>query len=153
MSCHVTNTGKKLLRNTLNHYLILSCESCKSFFYDEEIMACWSFNDSDLQIKCPFCLTSLVPKLFIKAKVILFYFVASLQVYWVISKTWSKSIYFLILMIPDERSFLDKVLLVRIDSLFYRSLSLLMSINHQLKTGFKNLIFHPLNFREKLSLS
>lgn len=44
------------------------CETCKSFLYDEEIMSGWSFNDSDLNIKCAHCFDLLVPKLYINIK-------------------------------------------------------------------------------------
>ncbi len=36
--------------------------------YDEEIMAGWSLNDSDLNVKCVHCSALLVPKLFITIK-------------------------------------------------------------------------------------
>ncbi|KAF3692444.1 DENN domain-containing protein 4B Brain-specific gene 4 protein [Channa argus] len=37
------------------------CRSCKSLVYDEEIMAGWTSDDSNLNSSCPFCSTSFVP--------------------------------------------------------------------------------------------
>ncbi|XP_013889825.1 DENN domain-containing protein 4B isoform X2 [Austrofundulus limnaeus] len=37
------------------------CRSCNSLVYDEEIMAGWSSDDSNLNSSCPFCGTSFVP--------------------------------------------------------------------------------------------
>jgi len=47
---------------------LLRCEACKFFLYDEEIMAGWSLNDSDLNVKCVHCSSLLVPKLYISVK-------------------------------------------------------------------------------------
>ena len=44
------------------------CENCRSFLYDEEIMSGWTLNDSDLNIKCCHCASTLVPKLYITIK-------------------------------------------------------------------------------------
>uniref|UniRef100_A0A671WJX0 DENN domain containing 4B n=1 Tax=Sparus aurata TaxID=8175 RepID=A0A671WJX0_SPAAU len=37
------------------------CRSCNSLVYDEEIMAGWTSDDSNLNSSCPFCCTSFVP--------------------------------------------------------------------------------------------
>lgn len=37
------------------------CRSCNSLVYDEEIMAGWTSDDSNLNSSCPFCVTSFVP--------------------------------------------------------------------------------------------
>lgn len=37
------------------------CRSCNSLVYDEEIMAGWSSDDSNLNSSCPFCGASFVP--------------------------------------------------------------------------------------------
>ena len=44
------------------------CEKCKKNLYDEEIMAGWTLNESDLNVKCIYCFTLLVPHLYIKIK-------------------------------------------------------------------------------------
>jgi hypothetical protein len=44
------------------------CENCQSFLFDEEIMSGWTMNDSDLNIKCPYCSVYLVPNLFIRVQ-------------------------------------------------------------------------------------
>jgi hypothetical protein len=46
------------------------CNKCNKFLYDEEIMSLWSWNDSDLNIRCSYCKQSLVPHLYIKTRVI-----------------------------------------------------------------------------------
>lgn len=37
------------------------CRSCSSLVYDEEIMAGWTSDDSNLNSSCPFCGASFVP--------------------------------------------------------------------------------------------
>lgn len=37
------------------------CRSCNSLVYDEEIMAGWTSDDSNLNSSCPFCAASFVP--------------------------------------------------------------------------------------------
>ncbi|CAH1795855.1 unnamed protein product [Owenia fusiformis] len=44
------------------------CNSCNSLLYDEEIMAGWSANDSDLNTCCQFCSSKLVPFLHVYLK-------------------------------------------------------------------------------------
>lgn len=39
------------------------CRSCNSLVYDEEIMAGWTSDDSNLNSSCPFCSASFVPLL------------------------------------------------------------------------------------------
>ncbi|XP_051575093.1 DENN domain-containing protein 4B-like isoform X1 [Myxocyprinus asiaticus] len=39
------------------------CRSCNSLVYDEEILAGWSFDDSNLNTTCPFCSAPFVPLL------------------------------------------------------------------------------------------
>lgn len=39
------------------------CRSCNSLVYDEEIMAGWTSDDSNLNSSCPFCSTTFVPLL------------------------------------------------------------------------------------------
>lgn len=43
------------------------CRSCNSLVYDEEIMAGWTSDDSNLNSSCPFCCASFVP--FLNAEV------------------------------------------------------------------------------------
>lgn len=44
------------------------CHTCGSLLYDEEIMAGWSADDSNLNTACPFCTSKLVPFLSILVK-------------------------------------------------------------------------------------
>ncbi|CAM6002406.1 unnamed protein product, partial [Sphagnum balticum] len=44
------------------------CEKCRSFLYDEEIMAAWTFNDSDLSVRCARCSAALVPQLYVRVQ-------------------------------------------------------------------------------------
>lgn len=37
------------------------CRSCNSLVYDEEIMAGWTSDDSNLNSSCPFCSAPFVP--------------------------------------------------------------------------------------------
>lgn len=37
------------------------CRSCESLVYDEEIMAGWTADDSNLNTNCPFCRTAFLP--------------------------------------------------------------------------------------------
>lgn len=39
------------------------CRACDSLVYDEEIMAGWAPDDSNLNTTCPFCASSFVPLL------------------------------------------------------------------------------------------
>lgn len=39
------------------------CRSCNSLVYDEEIMAGWTSDDSNLNSSCPFCSATFVPLL------------------------------------------------------------------------------------------
>uniref|UniRef100_A0A8C8FTD3 DENN/MADD domain containing 4B n=1 Tax=Oncorhynchus tshawytscha TaxID=74940 RepID=A0A8C8FTD3_ONCTS len=51
------------------------CRSCNSLVYDEEIMAGWTSDDSNLNSSCPFCSTTFVPllnaEIFLRPAVIL----------------------------------------------------------------------------------
>jgi len=61
----------KALQDILINIQITSCNrcnKCNKFLYDEEIMSLWSWNDSELNIRCPYCKQSLVPHLYIKTK-------------------------------------------------------------------------------------
>ena len=42
------------------------CKNCSSILYDEEIIAGWTADDSNLNTKCPFCGKPMVPLLTIK---------------------------------------------------------------------------------------
>ncbi|XP_026208324.1 DENN domain-containing protein 4C isoform X2 [Anabas testudineus] len=42
------------------------CRSCESLVYDEEIMAGWTADDSNLNTNCPFCQTAFLPLLHIE---------------------------------------------------------------------------------------
>ena len=42
------------------------CKNCASIIYDEEIIAGWTADDSNLNTKCPFCAKPIVPLLTIK---------------------------------------------------------------------------------------
>uniref|UniRef100_UPI003AAF386A DENN domain-containing protein 4C isoform X3 n=1 Tax=Centroberyx gerrardi TaxID=166262 RepID=UPI003AAF386A len=42
------------------------CRSCESLVYDEEIMAGWTADDSNLNTNCPFCRTAFLPLLHIE---------------------------------------------------------------------------------------
>lgn len=44
------------------------CSRCRSLLYDEEIMAGWNADDSNLNTSCPFCKAKLVPHLMIYLK-------------------------------------------------------------------------------------
>ncbi|KAL2084579.1 hypothetical protein ACEWY4_020097 [Coilia grayii] len=58
--------AKKYLLNTTSEVLMSSCSlcrSCNSLVYDEEIMAGWTADDSNLNSSCPFCSASFVPLL------------------------------------------------------------------------------------------
>jgi hypothetical protein len=46
-----------------------SCENCKTFLYDEDIMSAWTLKESDLNINCMYCFKSMVPKLYVKIHV------------------------------------------------------------------------------------
>uniref|UniRef100_A0A8C3A7L7 DENN domain containing 4B n=1 Tax=Cyclopterus lumpus TaxID=8103 RepID=A0A8C3A7L7_CYCLU len=69
-------TGKKVKKpsgdmSTSEYFLLLCvqvlmsscslCRSCNSLVYDEEIMAGWTSDDSNLNSSCPFCYASFVP--------------------------------------------------------------------------------------------
>ena len=43
------------------------CRTCNSLVYDEDIMAGWTSDDSNLNSSCPFCSASFVP--FLSAEV------------------------------------------------------------------------------------
>lgn len=42
------------------------CRSCEALVYDEEIMAGWTADDSNLNTNCPFCQTVFLPLLHIE---------------------------------------------------------------------------------------
>lgn len=42
------------------------CRSCEALVYDEEIMAGWTADDSNLNTNCPFCRTAFLPKLHVE---------------------------------------------------------------------------------------
>lgn len=42
------------------------CHSCEALVYDEEIMAGWTADDSNLNTNCPFCRTAFLPLLHIE---------------------------------------------------------------------------------------
>ncbi|KAM6960171.1 DENN domain-containing protein 4C isoform 3-T3 [Tautogolabrus adspersus] len=42
------------------------CRSCEALVYDEEIMAGWTADDSNLNTNCPFCLTAFLPLLHVE---------------------------------------------------------------------------------------
>uniref|UniRef100_A0A7N8XCS5 DENN/MADD domain containing 4A n=1 Tax=Mastacembelus armatus TaxID=205130 RepID=A0A7N8XCS5_9TELE len=57
--------------STPNRVLMSSCSLCKtcdSLVYDEEIMAGWTANDSNLNSTCPFCGTAFLPFLNVEIK-------------------------------------------------------------------------------------
>ncbi|KTF93403.1 hypothetical protein cypCar_00041236, partial [Cyprinus carpio] len=58
--------AKERLYNATSEVLMSSCSlcrSCNSLVYDEEIMAGWSSDDSNLNTTCPFCSAPFVPLL------------------------------------------------------------------------------------------
>nr|AGL94524.1 putative DENN domain containing protein 4B-like protein [Oncorhynchus mykiss] len=58
--------AKERLYNATSEVLMSSCSlcrSCNSLVYDEEIMAGWTSDDSNLNSSCPFCSTTFVPLL------------------------------------------------------------------------------------------
>uniref|UniRef100_A0A8C6L8W1 DENN domain containing 4B n=1 Tax=Nothobranchius furzeri TaxID=105023 RepID=A0A8C6L8W1_NOTFU len=59
---HVAETLLKVLMSSCS-----LCRGCNSLVYDEEIMAGWTSDDSNLNSSCPFCRTSFVP--FLNAEV------------------------------------------------------------------------------------
>ena len=44
------------------------CQGCGSLVYDEEVMAGWSSDDSNLNTACPFCARPFVPFLSIEIR-------------------------------------------------------------------------------------
>lgn len=42
------------------------CHSCEALVYDEEIMAGWTADDSNLNTNCPFCRTAFLPLLHVE---------------------------------------------------------------------------------------
>lgn len=44
------------------------CQGCKALVYDEEIMAGWAADDSNLNTNCPFCKVTFLPFLNIEFK-------------------------------------------------------------------------------------
>uniref|UniRef100_A0A669CK21 DENN/MADD domain containing 4A n=1 Tax=Oreochromis niloticus TaxID=8128 RepID=A0A669CK21_ORENI len=65
---HHTNLGSP---GTPNRVLMSSCSLCKTcdcLVYDEEIMAGWTANDSNLNSTCPFCGTAFLPFLNVEIK-------------------------------------------------------------------------------------
>lgn len=42
------------------------CRSCEALVYDEEIMAGWTADDSNLNTNCPFCRTAFLPLLHVE---------------------------------------------------------------------------------------
>lgn len=42
------------------------CRSCEGLVYDEEIMAGWTADDSNLNTNCPFCRTAFLPLLHVE---------------------------------------------------------------------------------------
>lgn len=44
------------------------CKTCDCLVYDEEIMAGWTSNDSNLNSTCPFCGTAFLPFLNVEIK-------------------------------------------------------------------------------------
>lgn len=57
--------------DALSHLQVLmsscsQCRSCEALVYDEEIMAGWTADDSNLNTNCPFCQTVFLPLLHIE---------------------------------------------------------------------------------------
>lgn len=42
------------------------CRSCEALVYDEEVMAGWTADDSNLNTTCPFCGTAFLPLLHVE---------------------------------------------------------------------------------------
>lgn len=42
------------------------CRSCEALVYDEEIMAGWTADDSNLNTRCPFCGAAFLPLLHVE---------------------------------------------------------------------------------------
>lgn len=42
------------------------CHSCEALVYDEEIMAGWTADDSNLNTSCPFCRAAFLPLLHVE---------------------------------------------------------------------------------------
>lgn len=58
-----------LTMRTLGQVLMSSCSQCRScecLVYDEEIMAGWTADDSNLNTNCPFCRTAFLPLLHVE---------------------------------------------------------------------------------------
>lgn len=55
---------------TLSGQVLMSscsqCRSCEGLVYDEEIMAGWTADDSNLNTNCPFCRTAFLPLLHVE---------------------------------------------------------------------------------------
>uniref|UniRef100_A0AAR2JHV2 DENN/MADD domain containing 4B n=1 Tax=Pygocentrus nattereri TaxID=42514 RepID=A0AAR2JHV2_PYGNA len=67
-SSHESLTGPLTKSNSLSSMRVVMsscslCRSCNSLVYDEEIMAGWTSDDSNLNTSCPFCSASFVPLL------------------------------------------------------------------------------------------
>ncbi|XP_076828543.1 DENN domain-containing protein 4C [Brachyhypopomus gauderio] len=67
-SSHHASTSS-IYQNCALEVLMSSCSqclSCEALVYDEEIMAGWTADDSNLNTTCPFCQTSFLPLLYVE---------------------------------------------------------------------------------------
>lgn len=58
-----------LTRRVCSQVLMSSCSQCRScgvLVYDEEIMAGWTADDSNLNTRCPFCGAAFLPLLHVE---------------------------------------------------------------------------------------
>ncbi|XP_073492619.1 DENN domain-containing protein 4C isoform X1 [Aquarana catesbeiana] len=69
---HSQNTSlSSIFQNCAMEVLMSSCSQCRAcdaLVYDEEIMAGWTADDSNLNTVCPFCKTTFLPLLYIEFK-------------------------------------------------------------------------------------
>uniref|UniRef100_A0AAQ6ABI8 UDENN domain-containing protein n=1 Tax=Amphiprion ocellaris TaxID=80972 RepID=A0AAQ6ABI8_AMPOC len=70
---HIFRAGFAMILDTVTHNssaVLMSscsqCRSCEALVYDEEIMAGWTADDSNLNTNCPFCRTAFLPLLHVE---------------------------------------------------------------------------------------
>uniref|UniRef100_A0A671V5R4 DENN/MADD domain containing 4A n=1 Tax=Sparus aurata TaxID=8175 RepID=A0A671V5R4_SPAAU len=65
---NVRASRSRVLHSVLNSSVCSLCKTCDCLVYDEEIMAGWTANDSNLNSTCPFCGTAFLPFLNVEIK-------------------------------------------------------------------------------------
>uniref|UniRef100_M4A230 DENN domain containing 4C n=1 Tax=Xiphophorus maculatus TaxID=8083 RepID=M4A230_XIPMA len=69
--CRFKNASLSGVTAKCSHHQVLmsscsQCHSCEALVYDEEIMAGWTADDSNLNTNCPFCRTAFLPLLHVE---------------------------------------------------------------------------------------